>query len=276
MNRLNRGVVLAGGLGTRMGELTRVINKHLLPVGDKPMIFYPIELMVKNGFDELLIVVGQKGCGELLRQLGDGSRFHAKFVFAYQESNGGIADALKLAEPWLKDYSVFTVILGDNVFLNDLKLRSHFDNFLDAHTYAHVFCTFHSPIGLFGGAVINKQGDRVRKVIEKPEYIGNLVDDCFLGTVTGLYIYDGRVFQRLKGLRSSLRGELEISDLNDIYAQEGSLGCSMIENNEWLDCGTPELYKQAQAWAEKNKLDLGDPNLIKESDNGQCSQSRCD
>lgn len=238
-----KAVLLAGGLGSRMGELTRTVNKHLLPVGNKPMLFWPLEMLVKNGFDEVLIVVGQKGCGEILRQAGDGSRFGAKFLYAFQEGEAGIAAALKLAEPFIIDRG-FAVVLGDNIFPESLDVSGVFNDWLG---HAHVFCVMHDHPELFGCAVLNQDGGRVEGVVEKPTGLS------VAPVVTGLYFYDSRVFDVIDRLVPSARGELEISSVNDYYAKQGQLTYTLMEGG-WLDCGTPELYKQANHWAESLEL----------------------
>ena len=244
----NRAIVLAGGLGTRMGELTRCSNKHLLPVGNQPMIYYPIQFLIQNGFTEILIVVGQKGCGEILRQLGDGTRFGAKFLYAFQEGEGGIAAALQLGEPFLKHDFAFAVALGDNIFPETLDLRAALLHYDHANWgKGMVFCTKHKNPELFGCALLNKEKLLVEQVVEKPQHM-RTGDN--IAVVTGLYIYTPHVFRILKDLKPSQRGELEISTINDYYATLGRLHYRMIEG-EWIDCGTPELYREAQTWAEQ-------------------------
>lgn len=246
-----RAVVLAGGTGSRMGELCRIINKHLLPVGQQPMLIWPIEFLIKNGFTDIMIVLGRKGCGEIMRQLGDGSRFGARFAFTFQETEGGIAEALKLAEPWVEHEFAFPVILGDNIFPDTLDLRSEFRTFAAAaHARGLVFCTYHKNPELFGCAILVPEENLVYQVIEKPQ---NLRPNINVGIVTGLYVYSPHVFKVIKELRPSKRGELEISTVNDFYAQGKRLHCKIFPEG-WLDCGVPDLYREANAWAEQKLL----------------------
>lgn len=255
-----KGVILAGGLGTRLRPLTDVINKHLLPVGSKPMLFWPIEFLVKNGFDELFIVLGRVSCGDIMRQLGNGSRFDAKIVYAYQEGDGGIADALKLAMPFVHGQS-FPVVLGDNIF-TDVNLREAFDTHMlrnrpspySERTAATVFLKEHSNPELFG--VVRMNGDMIEEIIEKPKppFPTNLI-------TTGLYIYDETVWGRISALKSSARGEMEITDLNNSYAHEGRLFYEMIPGM-WVDAGTPELYHEANRWAQRYEAMYHVPELV--------------
>lgn len=249
-----KAIVLAGGNGTRMGELTRTTNKHLLPVGSKPMIYWPLEFLVKNGFDEILIVVGRKSCGELLRQAGDGSRFGARFFYAYQENEGGIAEALSLADGFEKNLLIpFPVMLGDNIY-DGLDLKKEFTQFvLDSRTPesagAHVFLTEREDYHLFGVADMMAPG-LVSRIVEKPKEGSRGAKSL---VVTGLYIYNGSAFSAISTLNRSKRGELEITDLNNWYAREGKLTATEFSGT-WVDMGNPKLYYQSVQWARQFEM----------------------
>lgn len=258
-----KAVLLAGGLGTRMGELTRVTNKHLLPVGSKPMIFWPLEFLVACEFTEILIVVGHKGCGEILRQVGDGSKFGAKVYYAFQEREDGIAAALKQTQGFIGDQPLFPVLLGDNIFDGETGsftealptcMERCFNRqgtaWRDWTPTAAVFITMHAYPQLFGVVQFKHPScptDRaIERIVEKP------ADPPSRFVVTGLYIYDGTVWERLETLRPSNRHELEITDLNNSYAEEGNL-LAHVWAGEWIDAGTPELYFEANLWAQKKE-----------------------
>jgi|SRR5579859_1165713 len=245
-----KAVILAGGLGTRLGELTRTVNKHLLPVGSSPMIFWPIRFLVKNGFDEILIVVGSKSTGEILHQVGDGSRFGAKILYAFQEGEGGIAAALSLASLFTRfSASIFPVVLGDNIFLAPVDLTRRFRDFsCQNNKNVVVFCAPCKDPELFGVAVV--RDGKIVEVVEKPTYKIN--GECL--TITGLYLYHNGVYDIIDQLKPSKRGELEISDVNNYYAKLGSLHYEMVDR--WIDCGTASSYIEANKWMqeyEKNK-----------------------
>jgi len=223
-----KGVILAGGNGTRLMPLTSVTNKSLLPVYDRPMIFYPIQMMVDSGIEEILIVTSGKTAGEMVRVLDDGSQFGLKrLYFTLQEKAGGIAQALSLAEQFAGGDKLF-VILGDNlVFGGDVarEVRS----FAHGDTGAKVFLKSVPDPERFGIAEIH--GKRIASLEEKPQRPkSNLA-------VTGLYLYDETVFEKISKLKPSSRGELEVTDLNKLYLCENSLGYAMLEGN-WIDAGT--------------------------------------
>ena len=241
-----KGVILAGGLGTRLYPLTHVTNKHLLPVYDKPMIFYPIQTLVEAGVKEILIVTSGPHVGHFLGVLKNGNELGVKHLeYAYQEKpDGGIADALSLAEDFADGESV-TVILGDNT--TDANISEAVSTFRDG---ALVFLKKYenvSDLKRFGVPVFDESGKKIVRVEEKP------ANPQSLYAQTGLYIYDKTVFDRIKTLKPSDRGELEVSDLNTNYAQDGSLYWSELAGF-WSDAGTfQSLYNASTNWAGKVK-----------------------
>ncbi|MEK7160380.1 MAG: sugar phosphate nucleotidyltransferase [Patescibacteria group bacterium] len=239
-----KGVVLAGGLGTRLYPLTFVSNKHLLPVYNKPMIFYPIETLVKAGITEVLIVTSGPHVGHFLGVLKNGKELGLKHVeYAYQEKpDGGIADALSLAESFA-DNDNLAVILGDNT--TDADISESVKNFKEG---ALIFLKEVDDVNRFGVPVFDK--DDPQKIIaieEKPDKPKSNM------AVTGLYFYDNKVFDIIKNLKPSGRGELEISDVNNAYVKEGKLKWSKLDGY-WNDAGTfRSLYNAGRYWAEKNE-----------------------
>ncbi len=227
-----KGVVLAGGLGTRLLPMTRVTNKHLLPVFDRPMIYFPIQQLVHVGIDDILIVTGGNQAGDFLRLLGNGKEFGLRRLnYAYQEGEGGIAEALGLAEDFAED-SPICVILGDNIF--ETPIREAVDAFRADPEGAMVLLKEVDHPERFGVAELHE--GRVVSIVEKPsEPESNLA-------VTGCYIYDGRVFEIVRGLSPSERGELEITDVNNRYLEWGTLRHHVV-SGWWTDAGTiPSLH----------------------------------
>ncbi|MBN2416890.1 NTP transferase domain-containing protein [bacterium] len=236
-----KGVVLAGGLGTRLHPLTKVTNKHLLPIYNKPMIYYPIETLVKGGIREILVVTGGENAGDFLRLLGNGRMFGLEHIhYTYQEGEGGIAEALGLARHFA-DNEPITVILGDNIIEDDIS-----------------------------GAIreFEKQGSGARimlKEVPDPERFGvaELVDGKIVSieekpaqpksryAVTGIYMYDGKVFEFIDGLEPSARNELEITDVNNLYIRDNAMTFTMLKG-WWTDAGTFEsLYRANRLVAEQ-------------------------
>jgi glucose-1-phosphate thymidylyltransferase len=221
-----KGIVLAGGFGRRLEPLTRVTNKHLLPVYDRPMVYYPIQQLVAAGIDEIMIVTGGNLAGEFLRLLGSGAEFGLKHLdYAYQEKPGGIAEALGLAEHFAAGEPV-AVILGDNIF--ERSLAPIVERFRAKTRGARIALAMVENPSSYGVAVMEK-GKLVR-IVEKPaDPSSNLV-------VTGFYLYDPRVFDFVKELRPSNRSELEITDVNNRYLELGELAHDTIDGY-WADCG---------------------------------------
>ncbi len=240
-----KGVILAGGLGTRLYPLTYSTNKHLLPVYDKPMVFYPIQTLVSAGIDEIMIVTGGPHAGHFLQVLKNGKSLGVKHLeFAYQEGEGGIPVALSLAEDFA-DGGPIAVILGDNT--TDTDIKPAVENFFEGAT---VFLKEVPDPQRFGVATV--VGEKIVRIVEKPASPeSNLA-------VTGLYIYDSKVFEIIHSLRPSRRGELEITDVNNDYLKRGDLNWSILEGY-WRDAGTFETLLEANVyWALKD----GDSNFV--------------
>jgi glucose-1-phosphate thymidylyltransferase len=235
-----KGVVLAGGLGSRLQPMTRVTNKHLLPVFDRPMIYFPIQQMVDAGIDDILIVTGGNNAGDFLKLLRNGKEFGLRRVnYAYQEGEGGIADALGLAEDFA-DGGSLCVILGDNIF--GTPIREAVESYRAGPEGAMVLLKEVDDPQRFGVAELD--GERIVGIVEKPSQPkSNLA-------VTGCYFYDGRVFDIVNGLSPSDRGELEITDVNNRYIEWGALRHHVVDG-WWTDAGTiPSLYRATRLVAE--------------------------
>lgn len=222
-----KGVVLAGGLGTRLLPLTRVTNKHLLPVYNKPMIFYPIHTLVEGGINDIMLVTGGNSAGDFLRLLGNGEDFGLKQLhYTYQKTEGGIADALALARNFVGDDKV-VVILGDNFIQG--SIRKAVEAFEQQAEGAKIFLKEVPNPKEFGVAVV-KDG-HVTEIIEKP------VHPPTNNAVIGIYMYDSRVFDICTTLKPSARGELEITDVNNDYIRRGVMTYEYLEG-WWADCGS--------------------------------------
>ena len=222
-----KGVILAGGLGTRLYPLTKITNKHLLPVYSKPMITYPVECLVRAGIDDILIVTGGNHPGDFLRLLGNGKEYGVKNIsYAYQEGEGGIADALALAENHATCGPV-CVVLGDNLL--EKTIRVAVDEYRKQDKGARILLKEVEDPKRFGVPML--EGNRVIKIIEKPE------DPPSSFAVTGIYMYDTQVFDFIKTLNPSQRGELEITDVNNLYINQGTMTWSLIDG-WWTDAGT--------------------------------------
>ncbi|MDE0892263.1 MAG: sugar phosphate nucleotidyltransferase [Planctomycetota bacterium] len=229
-----KGVILAGGLGTRMYPLTKITNKHLLPVYDLPMIYYPIQTLVNAGVTDIMVVTGGRNSGDFLRLLGNGSEFGLKHLnYAYQEGEGGIAAALELAEHWAAGDSL-VVVLGDNLI--EGNIIEAVTNFREQKEGAKILLKeVHDP-HRFGVASLD--GDKVTKIVEKP------TDPETNLAVIGIYMFDERVWQIIGGLEPSKRGELEITDVNNWYIEDGSMTYEVLEG-WWTDAGTFESLHRA-------------------------------
>ncbi len=241
-----RGVVLAGGLGTRLRPLTSIVNKHLLPVYDKPMIYYPIQALVNAGIEDILVVAGGNNAGDFLRLLGNGKAFGLKHIdYTYQEGEGGIAEALGLAEHTAQGQSI-CVILGDNII--EKNIVDAVSDFRKTESGARILLQKVPDPERFGVPEID--GDRIVRIEEKPS------EPMSEYAVTGIYMYDSTVFDKIRTLTRSDRGELEITDVNNLYIEEGSMAWSELEG-WWTDAGTIEsLHNAANLVAETgaNKL----------------------
>ena len=231
-----KGVVLAGGLGKRLELLTRITNKHLLPVYDRPMIYYPIQTLVDAGITEILIVTGGTHAGEFLRLLGNGEEFGLKHLhYTYQRGEGGIAEALSLAEDFAGG-DLIAVILGDN--LVEKSLRGHVDRFAAIGHGASILLKAVEDPWRFGVAEL--AGDRIVAIEEKPAAPKSRY------VVTGIYLYDRQVFDIIRTLTPSRRGELEITDVNNAYIRQGHMTYDILDG-WWTDAGLPETLFRASS-----------------------------
>lgn len=244
-----KGVVLAGGLGSRLYPLTKVTNKHLLPVFNKPMIYYPIECLVNAGITDIQIVTGGNSAGHFLQLLGNGNEFGLKDLnYTYQQGEGGIADALRLAEHF-SDGEPIVVVLGDNIIEGSIK--GAVDAFREQGKGAKILLKeVHDP-ERFGVATVEADGV-VTKIVEKPK------NPESNKAVIGIYMFDNTVFDFIKDLKPSERGELEITDVNNKYIREGTMTSDVL-HGWWTDAGTFEsLHRAANMIAESgaNKTEL--------------------
>jgi glucose-1-phosphate thymidylyltransferase len=229
-----KGVVLAGGLGSRLYPLTKVTNKHLLPVYNEPMIYYPIRILVNAGIDELLIVTGGNNAGDFLRLLENGKDFGLKHInYTYQQGEGGIAAALSLAE-YFADNDKIIVVLGDNIIEENIKAAV--DKFRVQKEGARILLKEVTDPQRFGVPVF--EGEKIIRVEEKP------ANPASNYAVIGIYMYDHRVFEFIRSLQPSQRGELEITDVNNFYIREGLMQWDVL-NGWWSDAGTFESLQSA-------------------------------
>lgn len=231
-----KGIVLAGGLGTRLHPLTKITNKHLLPVYDKPMIYYPIRALVNAGITDILIVTGGNHSGDFLTLMGNGREFGLKHLnYTYQEGEGGIAEALGLAEYFADDDRV-CVILGDNII--ERSIAPAVRAFEKQESGAKILLKEVPDPERFG--VPELDGEKVKRIVEKPKAPPSPY------AVIGVYLYDARVFDIIKTLKPSDRGELEITDVNNAYIERGELTWDVLEG-WWTDAGTfPSLFRAGE------------------------------
>ena len=228
-----RGVVLAGGSGSRLLPLTRTINKHLLPVGRQPMIYYPVQALVRAGVTDILVVTGVEHIGDIVSQLRSGEEHGCRFTYRVQERPLGIADALSLAEDFAQGEPV-VVVLGDNIF--DAPLAPYLADFSASGAAAQVHLHRVSAPQRFGCARF--EGTRLVEIIEKP------ADPPSDLAVTGIYIFDAQVYEFITTLTPSQRGELEISDINNRYLAQGGLRYAEL-TGYWTDAGTHASLRHA-------------------------------
>lgn len=228
-----RGIILAGGTGSRLMPLTKVTNKHLLPIGQKPMIYYPIEKLTSIGIREILIVTGIEHMGDVVSLLGSGKQFGCHFTYKVQDEAGGIAQALGLAENFAQRQPV-VVILGDNVFEDNLK--DYADRFISQKTGARVLLKKVPTPQRFGVALLSD--DKIIGIEEKPK---KPKSDY---AIIGIYFYDASVFDVIRELKPSGRGELEITDVNNAYIAKNQLAYDILEG-WWTDAGTFESLDRA-------------------------------
>lgn len=242
-----KGIVLAGGLGTRLHPLTKVTNKHLLPVYNRPMIYYPIQTLVNAGICDILLVTGGNSAGDFLKLLGNGREFGLQHLdYTYQEGEGGIADALRLAEHFA-DGKPVCVVLGDNIIERNIVRAA--EAFHEQKVGAKILLKEVKDPQRFGVPVLD--GNKVVKIEEKPAQPRSPY------AVTGIYFYDARVFEIIKTLKPSGRGELEITDVNNAYIETGQLTWDVLDG-WWTDAGTIEsllFANQLVAQTGANKME---------------------
>lgn len=234
-----RGIILSGGSGTRLRPLTKITSKQLLPVYHRPMIYYPLNTLIKAGIKEILIIVAPERAGDYLNLLGSGKEFGVKFTYEIQDKPEGLAQAFIIGENFIDDEDV-AMILGDNIFEDDFS--EDIKNFSGG---AKIFAKRVPDPERFG---VVKFGEdmKAEKIVEKPQdYLSNYA-------VTGLYVYDNKIVKAAKEIKPSERGELEITDVNNWYLNKGELNVAMV-NGEWLDAGTFDSLLKAQKFA-KDKL----------------------
>jgi glucose-1-phosphate thymidylyltransferase len=238
-----RGIILAGGAGTRLAPLTRVTSKQLLPVYNKPMIYFPLETLLKAGIKEILIIVAPDHAGDFVKLLGSGQEFGCKISYEVQEKPAGLAQAFIIGENFIDKENV-TLILGDNLFEEDFI--DPVKNFKDG---ALVFATKVPDPQRFG-VVEFDENKKVLSIVEKPK------EPKSDYAVTGLYVYDNTVVEKAKSLQPSARGEIEITDLNNLYLKDGKLEVAFVQG-KWLDTGTFEALYQATEFVREKEMKQG-------------------
>ena len=237
-----KGVVLAGGTGSRLYPLTKVTNKHLLPVGDYPMIYHPIFKLKSAGINDILIVTGKEHMGDVVNLLGSGYEFGVTFTYKVQDQAGGIAQALGLAEHFVGDDSC-VVLLGDNIFEDDIS--KYVRNFVQQGKGAKILIKEVPDPERYGVAEL--KGENIISIEEKPK---NPKSNC---CVTGIYMYDAKVFKIIKTLKPSGRGELEITDVNNAYIDDNSLTFDILKG-WWTDAGTFDSILKANELTRGSKM----------------------
>jgi glucose-1-phosphate thymidylyltransferase len=237
-----KGVILAGGLGTRLSPLTKITNKHLLPVYDKPMILYPLETLKRSGITDIMIVCGREHAGHFMQFLGSGKEFGVHLSYALQDmNNGGVADALSYAEAFSEEGPI-AVILGDNLFKDGFKEA--------VDCFKNGVIAFFKKVPdpkRFGVPVFSKDEKHVLRIEEKPENPKSLYAQ------TGFWIFDATIFSIIKAINPSARGELEMTDAINHYIREGTFAFDFVKG-EWLDAGTFESLFNAATFARDKKL----------------------
>lgn len=239
-----KGIILAGGLATRLRPLTWVTNKHLLPIYNKPMIYYPLEAMVRAGIKDVLIITGPTHAGAFLNLLKSGSEFNMRLTYEIQQEASGIAHGIALAESFADEQKVL-VLLGDNIFFYDLKKAA--SDFEKQEKGARVFAIEMPTESKQYGVIETDAENRVLSIEEKPEHPKSRLAQ------TGIYMYDKRVFDFIRKQSPSKRGEMEVTDLNNFYVNDGTMECETID--WWVDAGTSfdELLRANNLVAEKVK-----------------------
>lgn len=235
-----KGIILAGGSGTRLRPLTKITSKQLLPIYNKPMIFYPIETLIKAGIDDILMIVAPERAGDFLNLLGSGKDFGCRFTYEIQDKPEGLAQAFLIGEKFIADDNV-ALILGDNLYEDDFSAAVQ-----SFKSGARVFAKEVSDPERYGVVEFDDRKKAI-SIVEKPKHPQS--NYC----VTGFYIYDNSVVHKAKNLQPSPRGELEITDLNMAYLQEGSLDVAFVEGR-WMDTGTFEAMFEAIVFAREKAL----------------------
>ncbi|MFH1778084.1 MAG: sugar phosphate nucleotidyltransferase [Candidatus Omnitrophota bacterium] len=237
-----KGVILAGGIGTRLAPLTNITNKHLLPVYNLPMIYYPLQALVEAGIRDILLVTGGNNAGDFLRLLGNGQEFGLKHInYTYQKGEGGIAEALSLAEHFSGGEKII-VILGDNLF--EHSICTYVQRFAKQKNGARILIKEVSDAHRFG--VVELKGKKIASIEEKPKKLKSRY------IVTGIYMYDAQVFDMIRTLKPSARGELEITDVNNAYLKQNELYYDSLDG-WWTDCGTFASLLRANNLVAKKK-----------------------
>ncbi len=239
-----KGIVIAGGYGTRLMPLTKVVNKSLLPIGKYPLIYYPLHTLAEAGVKDIMIVSGRGHAGQFLELLGSGAELGLKLSYTLQENPGGIAQAMGLCEDFADNEKV-AVILGDNVYQDNFK--SDIEKFKTEKSGARIFLKKVRDQKRFG--VPEVQGDKITRIEEKPQNPKSPY------AVTGLYLYDNRVWNVVKNLKPSDRGELEITDVNNFYVEDGTMKFSIIDG-WWVDAGTFDSLLRVNILASQDKREL--------------------
>jgi len=235
-----KGIILAGGSGTRLRPLTKVTSKQLLPIYDKPMIFYPLNTLLKAGIKDILVIIAPDYAGDFLKLLGSGKEFGCRFTYEIQDKPEGLAQAFVIGEKFIGDDNV-TMVLGDNLYEDDFS-----EPIMSFKTGGRVFAKEVSDPQRFGVVAFDENNKAV-SIVEKPTQ----PESNF--AVTGLYIYDNSVVQKAKDLKPSPRGELEITDLNNVYLQEGTLDVAFVKGR-WFDTGTFESLYEAITFSRDRSL----------------------
>ncbi|RAP76947.1 sugar phosphate nucleotidyltransferase [Paenibacillus montanisoli] len=229
-----KGIILAGGTGSRLRPMTSILNKHLLPVGNYPMIHYALNKMAEAGIDDILLVIGKSSAGLYVDYIGSGAPWGIQVSYKVQEEAGGIAQALGLAESFVRPGEKLLVLLGDNLFEDSLKTAVK--DFETNESGAWVFLKQVADPRRYG--VPELENGRISRILEKPEQPPSEY------AVTGMYLYESDVFDIIRSVRPSTRGELEITDVNNVYASEGRLGYSHL-SGWWTDAGTQQSLLEA-------------------------------
>lgn len=235
-----KGIILSGGSATRLRPVTQVTSKQLLPIYNKPMIYYPLETLISGGIRDILIIIAPDNAGDYLRLLGSGRQFGCKFAYEIQDKPEGLAQALIIGENFIKDDKV-ALILGDNIFEDNFS-----EDIRSFKSGARVFAKEVPDPERFGVVAFDKN-NKATSIEEKPQQPKSNF------AVTGLYIYDNTCIDKAKSIKPSARGELEITDVNRLYLEEGSLDVRFV-NGAWLDAGTFESWFQANAYMRELEL----------------------